>query len=154
MFSGLLMKESFIDKTAIKRAKETFEELDQRLDKILSQEEVQNSCKHSHLTAREGTRADGSKINVTFCKDCDAIVDFLITAPTATWTTTCLIGFPHFLKHWFSRPTPYGWKDLGGIHDFGDDSRHNLCGDVLHIGNENGGLFRFCARCRIRINNK
>lgn len=57
---------------------------------------------------------------------------------------------------------PIGWKDLNkmeGILDVENGKTvvitkvHNFCCTRLHIGKENGELFKFCPRCLIKITN-
>jgi len=53
-----------------------------------------------------------------------------------------------------------GWKDLGEINSTSEIIENQprtrtlicaFCKDVLHIGKENGKLFRFCKRCEVKI---
>ena len=52
------------------------------------------------------------------------------------------------------------WEDLGKIkiisvieNDKSYSSRmlHSFCNTVIHIGRENGELFRFCPKCMIKV---
>jgi len=72
------------------------------------------------------------------------------------------IGFPYFKRGGLFklfRKVPFGWKDLGRIgwiYD-GDGNKirdcHSLCKTPLSVGKEdNGGLFRYCSNCLIKIN--
>lgn len=54
---------------------------------------------------------------------------------------------------------PIGWQDLwesiyyGDIKD-GKESlldEHDACHTVIHIGKENGELFKFCPRCEVKL---
>jgi len=67
-------------------------------------------------------------------------------------------GFPQ--RNWLG--IPKGWEDLGkmekswefekGNYEYKADL-HSFCKDIARVGKENGELFKFCARCKIKINN-
>jgi len=57
-----------------------------------------------------------------------------------------------------------GWKDLGEVEDNrqnGKDGKIELkwescgyCYQRVHIGSEDGKLFKFCSRCLVKLNDK
>lgn len=56
---------------------------------------------------------------------------------------------------------PIGWEDLGKVGSVLNSLNgktvevyecHNKCKEIVHIGKENGELFKFCPRCLIKLN--
>lgn len=139
-----IMKESFMDKIAIKRAKETFEELDEKLDDIIKTDSLRNQT-----VKATGTCSQGYKYEI---KDEDS--------PTKTskveYTMDSKIGFPHYKKHWFSEPTTYGWEDRGCVESYIENlkimqEQCSYCHTIIHIGIENNKVFKFCPKCKFRL---
>jgi hypothetical protein len=63
--------------------------------------------------------------------------------------------FPKITKY---LKRPIGWEDLekSDICNFDNlfnNDRHYFCGRYLHIGKEDGKLFKFCPRCMVKVNN-
>jgi hypothetical protein len=62
-------------------------------------------------------------------------------------------GFPH--RNWLGFPK--GWEDLGkvGTQYVKDDlvkyDSHSYCRTKACIGRENGVLFKFCPKCKIKL---
>jgi len=67
-------------------------------------------------------------------------------------------------KSWFGKKTEnFGWEDLGevgielsveGGKTIRSQDSHTYCSLPLHIGKENGELFKFCPRCMIKTKSK
>ena len=58
-----------------------------------------------------------------------------------------------------------GWEDLGeenpkyqtvivGKSQIGTVTTHDYCKTIIHIGRENNKLFKFCPRCKVKIENE
>ena len=62
------------------------------------------------------------------------------------------------IKYLFFKKTD-GWEDLGEVNSSSKivdgkieefNQTHAFCNDTLHVGKENGELFKFCPRCLVK----
>jgi len=47
---------------------------------------------------------------------------------------------------------PVGWKDKGNPSSLTE--RHSYCNSYVHIGIENGEIFKFCPICLIKLEDR
>lgn len=60
--------------------------------------------------------------------------------------SSTLTHFPKMKRWMFFWEVPDGWENLGRVNVF-FKKECDFCGDMAHIGRENGKLFYFCKRC-------
>ena len=74
--------------------------------------------------------------------------------------------FPEYKKYdgkmfFFERKqdVPDGWEDGGKTGRYEEPNYsfrvgfqiHEYCGEILHVGRENGEMFKFCPKCLVKI---